>query len=106
MPDWCAGNAYECSNQDRTDMSQTGRLKYNFPHNKCFGAGFYFTENIWQFEKIKMAGEGAWELVGFEDEACTKEVVKISPEQMGQCKNPEQLVRGLIVRPLFNADPN
>lgn len=104
IPTWCASNAFACSDQAKTDLSETQRLQYTFPHNECLRASYYFLENIWQFEKIKMAGEGAWEMVGYADDNCTQELITIAPEQMGQCQSPSQLVKSLVVRPAFNGD--
>ena len=72
--------------------------------SQCWEPSFDF-EFKFQFSEIKLAGEGAWELVAYADGGCTKELGVISPEDMGQCKVFEDQVRGVITRPKFNGDP-
>ncbi|CAI6282730.1 unnamed protein product [Periconia digitata] len=105
-PDWCQSVAYQCSNQDKTDFSETASIRYDFPHGSCFQASYWFDDKF-QFDKVKIAtAEGAWQLTGYTDSACGQEVVQISPEELGKCKSTPQLAKSFKVVPLFNGDPN
>lgn len=50
---------------------------------------------------------GAWEMLGYADEACTGEPIqRIGYEDRGVCRVfGGERVRAVTVRPLFNGDP-
>ena len=66
----------------------------------------YFPDIHYQFEEIKLTGEGTWELWGYDSESCTGEPIQvIKSEEMGVCKTPRKLIKAVTVRPAFNGDP-
>ena len=78
------------------------------PISECYNPNVYFPDQL-AFDKFKAATkEGAWEVTGYADKACTQKIVTISPEDLGQCKAMAngQAVKGITARPLFNGDPN
>jgi hypothetical protein len=105
MPTWCHENNPKCTNADRANFDETPS-RYTSPIPDCIAPAFYFTENKFQFDILKMASSAAWELTGYADPQCKKKVVVISPEMAGQCQNLKELVKGVTARPLFNGDPN
>jgi hypothetical protein len=65
----------------------------------------YFPQYHYQFESLKLTAEGAWEVLGYADEACSGEPVeKVSDSEMGKCKAFSTRVKALSVRPMFNGD--
>ncbi|KAF2688862.1 Cyanovirin-N [Lentithecium fluviatile CBS 122367] len=103
---WCSSVAHRCSNTASTDFSEAV-INNVAPISECYNPNVYFPDHL-PFEDFKAVSTGAWEVTGYSDEACTKKLVTISPEELGQCKTMKsgEFVRGVTSRPLFNGDPN
>lgn len=102
--DWCKQVAHTCTTSNaRTDTSDVSFRMYG-PLG-CYVPVVYMPYHF-QFEVIKLVGEGAWEMVGYADEQCTTPVGTISSEDMGVCTSFQPRVRAISVRPAFNGDPN
>lgn len=87
-------------------VTNTTAFQYTQPLT-CFVPVIYFPDIHYQFESLKVAGEGAWEVLGYADEQCTGEpVATLGPDQAGVCEKVNgPRVKAVTVRPAFNGDP-
>lgn len=103
--DFCNKQFHSCTTtNDRNDTTNSSWF-LDGPLS-CFVPVIYFPQYHYQFVQLKLAGEGAWEILGYGDESCSGEPVgTIKPEDAGICKSFETTVKAVTVRPAFNGDP-
>ncbi|KAF2474918.1 uncharacterized protein BDR25DRAFT_112980 [Lindgomyces ingoldianus] len=96
--DYCAWIG-TCSNSSSSVWTFDGPIN-------CYVPVIYFPQYHYQFESFKLLADGAWEVLGWGDEACTGEPVeRVSPDERGVCKGFGTKVRAISVRPAFSGDP-
>jgi hypothetical protein len=101
----CSNAASKCSTSspvDRTDASET-LWQFSQPLT-CYVPTIYFPDLHYVFSSFKLAAEGAWEVLGYADEACSGEPVVYGAGDAGVCKVLERPIKAVTIRPLFNGD--
>ncbi|KAH7125288.1 hypothetical protein B0J11DRAFT_301443 [Dendryphion nanum] len=99
--DWCHSISSRCP-------ASTALNDFIFRDIKpvhCYVPRVYMP-NHFVFSDLKVVGEGAWRLEGWDNEECKGEpVLRIGAEERGICKIGAAAVRAVTVVPEFNGDP-
>ncbi|KAF2179524.1 Cyanovirin-N [Zopfia rhizophila CBS 207.26] len=101
-----------------SDSNKTTTCPWNVPCSDTSNSGWMFDGPITcyapviyfpihhQFANLKIVGDGAWEVLAYDNEVCAGEPMGVvRPEDKGVCKGFERLAKAVTVRPAFNGDP-